>query len=88
MKIWDKGIAVDKKIEQFTVGRDRELDMYLAPFDVQASKAQASMLAAVGLISREENEQLQQGLAELAAQIEAGSFVIEPEVADVHSNIE
>lgn len=88
MKIWDKGIAVDKKIEQFTVGRDRELDMYLAPFDVQASKAQASMLAQVGLISQEENAQLQQGLAELAAQIEAGTFVIEPEFEDVHSKIE
>lgn len=88
MKIWDKGIAVDKKIEQFTVGRDRELDMYLAPFDVQASKAQASMLAAAGLISAEENQQLQQGLAELAAQIEAGSFLIEPEFEDVHSKIE
>ncbi|RTQ51592.1 argininosuccinate lyase [Hymenobacter gummosus] len=88
MKIWDKGIAVDKKIEQFTVGRDRELDMYLAPFDVQASKAQASMLAQVGLISAAENEQLQQGLGELAAQLEEGTFVIEPEFEDVHSKIE
>jgi argininosuccinate lyase len=88
MKIWDKGIAVDKKIEQFTVGRDRELDMYLAQFDVQASKAQASMLARVGLLSAAENEQLQQGLAQLAAQIEAGTFVIEDSFEDVHSKIE
>ncbi|GAB3833973.1 argininosuccinate lyase [Hymenobacter jeollabukensis] len=88
MKIWDKGIAVDKKIEQFTVGRDRELDMYLAQFDVQASKAQASMLAQVGLISAAENEQLQQGLAELAAQIEQGTFTIEESFEDVHSKIE
>ncbi|UOQ74162.1 argininosuccinate lyase [Hymenobacter cellulosilyticus] len=88
MKIWDKGIAVDKKIEQFTVGKDRELDMYLAQFDVQASQAQATMLAQAGLISAEENEQLQQGLGELAAQIAAGSFTIEEEFEDVHSKIE
>ncbi|RFP63603.1 argininosuccinate lyase [Hymenobacter lapidiphilus] len=88
MKIWDKGIAVDKKIEQFTVGRDRELDLYLAPFDVQASRAQANMLAAVGLLSAAENEQLQQGLGELTQQLEAGTFVIEPEYEDVHSKIE
>lgn len=88
MKIWDKGIAVDKKIEQFTVGHDRELDLYLAPFDVQASAAQANMLAAAGLLSATENEQLQRGLQELTAQLEAGTFVIEPEYEDVHSKIE
>ncbi|GAB2940252.1 argininosuccinate lyase [Hymenobacter coalescens] len=88
MKIWDKGIAVDKKIERFTVGRDRELDMYLAQFDVQASKAQANMLAQAGLLSPAENEQLQQGLTELATQIEAGSFTIDESFEDVHSKIE
>ena len=88
MKIWDKGIAVDKKIEQFTVGHDRELDLYLAEFDVRASRAQANMLAAAGLLSAAENAQLQQGLGELAAQIEAGTFVIEEEYEDVHSKIE
>ncbi|TYZ06447.1 argininosuccinate lyase [Hymenobacter lutimineralis] len=88
MKIWDKGIAVDKKIEQFTVGRDRELDMYLAQFDVQASRAQANMLAGAGLISAEENQQLQQGLQELAAQLEAGTFTIGEDFEDVHSKIE
>ncbi|GAA4376194.1 argininosuccinate lyase [Hymenobacter koreensis] len=88
MKIWDKGIAVDQKIEQFTVGQDRALDMYLARFDVQASKAQANMLAKAGLISAEENQQLQQGLTELSAQIEAGDFVIDEAFEDVHSKIE
>ncbi|WP_022823914.1 argininosuccinate lyase [Hymenobacter norwichensis] len=88
MKIWEKGIAVDKKIEQFTVGRDRELDGYLARFDVQASQAQAAMLASVGLISKQENTQLQQGLTELAAQIEAGTFTIDEGFEDVHSKIE
>ncbi|RYU76394.1 argininosuccinate lyase [Hymenobacter persicinus] len=88
MKIWDKGIAVDQKIEQFTVGKDRELDMYLAQFDVQASRAQANMLASAGLISDAENDQLQQGLTELAAQIEAGTFTIDESFEDVHSKIE
>jgi argininosuccinate lyase len=88
MKIWEKGIAVDKKIEQFTIGRDRELDLYLAKFDVLASKAQANMLAKVGLLSEAENQQLQQGLGELAAQIEAGAFTIGEEFEDVHSKIE
>ncbi|AHJ96681.1 argininosuccinate lyase [Hymenobacter swuensis] len=88
MKIWDKGIAVDKKIEQFTVGRDRELDMYLAQFDVQASRAQANMLAGAGLISAAENQQLQQGLQELAVQLEAGTFTIGKDFEDVHSKIE
>ncbi|TGE14219.1 argininosuccinate lyase [Hymenobacter elongatus] len=88
MKIWDKGIAVDKKIERFTVGKDRELDLYLAQFDVRASKAQANMLAQAGLLSAAENAQLQQGLAELAAQLEAGTFTIDESFEDVHSKIE
>ena len=88
MKIWEKGIAVDKKIEQFTVGHDRELDLYLARFDVQASKAQANMLAKVGLLSDAENQQLQQGLGELAAEIEDGTFTIGEDFEDVHSKIE
>ncbi|GAA4349057.1 argininosuccinate lyase [Hymenobacter saemangeumensis] len=88
MKIWEKGIAVDKKIEDFTVGRDRELDLYLALFDVQSSRAQARMLATVGLLSEAEKEQLVQGLNELEAQIEAGTFTIEESFEDVHSKIE
>ena len=88
MKIWEKGIAVDKKIEQFTVGHDRELDLYLAKFDVHASRAQANMLAKVGLLSDAENQQLQQGLNELASEIEGGAFTIGEEFEDVHSKIE
>ncbi|OUJ75981.1 argininosuccinate lyase [Hymenobacter crusticola] len=88
MKIWEKGIAVDEKIEQFTVGKDRELDLYLAKFDVLASKAQAKMLAKIGLLSEEENQQLQQGLGELEAQLADGSFTIEDSFEDVHSKIE
>jgi len=88
MKIWEKGFSVNDKIEKFTVGQDRELDLYLAPFDMQASKAQARMLASIGLISKEEEGQLLQGLDELLAQVEAGTFQIEPEFEDVHSKIE
>lgn len=88
MKIWNKGIAVDEKIERFTIGKDRELDMYLAHFDVLASKAQAVMLAQVGLISIEEKDQLVQGLNELESEIAAGRFVIEDSFEDVHSKIE
>lgn len=65
MKIWEKGFSVNDKIERFTVGQDRELDMYLAPFDMRASKAQAKMLASIGLISRDEEAQLLQGLSTL-----------------------
>ncbi len=88
MKIWEKGFSVNDKIEKFTVGQDRELDMYLAPFDMQASKAQARMLASIGLISREEESQLLQGLDELLAQVENGTFQIDKDFEDVHSRIE
>ena len=88
MKIWEKGFSVNEKIEQFTVGQDRELDLYLAPFDMRASQAQAQMLASISLISKEEEAQLIQGLDELLAQVENGTFVIEPEFEDVHSKIE
>ncbi|MGI4823338.1 MAG: argininosuccinate lyase [Janthinobacterium lividum] len=88
MKIWEKGFSVNDKIERFTVGQDRELDMYLAPFDMLASKAQAKMLASIGLISKEEESQLLTGLDELLAQVESGTFQIDPEFEDVHSKIE
>ncbi len=88
MKIWEKGFSVNDKIEKFTVGQDRELDLYLAPFDMQASKAQARMLASIGLISRAEERQLLQGLDELLAQVENGTFQIDKDFEDVHSKIE
>ncbi|MBD2721953.1 argininosuccinate lyase [Hymenobacter armeniacus] len=88
MKIWEKGFSVNDTIEKFTVGRDRELDMYLAPFDMLASKAQANMLAKVGLISDQERQQLIAGLDELLAQVDAGTFTIEADFEDVHSKIE
>ncbi len=88
MKLWDKGISIDKKIEQFTVGNDRELDQYLAAYDLKASKAHARMLGASGLISEREASLLVQGLEQLETQLEKGEFHIEEAFEDVHSKIE
>lgn len=88
MKLWDKGFTVDKQIENFTVGKDRILDIYIAKHDMLASKAQAEMLAKVGLLSAEENKQLQEALDELLTDYENGSFAIDAHFEDVHSKIE
>lgn len=88
MKLWDKGFTIDKKIEQFTVGNDREIDLYIAKYDVQASLAHAKMLKAIGIISEAECLQLEEGLNALLLQIEQGHFVIETQFEDVHSKIE
>ena len=88
MKLWDKGYTVNDKIEQFTVGKDRELDLYLAKYDVLGNMAQAKMLAKVGLISEIEKSQLLEGLNQLLLFIEKGEFIIEDEFEDVHSKIE
>jgi len=88
MKLWDKGIEIDKKIEQFTVGNDREIDVHIAKYDVQASLAHAIMLESIGIISPEELQQLKKGLQTLSESIENGTFVIEDAFEDVHSKIE
>ncbi len=88
MKLWDKGISIDKKIEQFTVGNDREIDIHIAKYDVIASKAHAKMLQKIGIITVEELVELLGGLKVLETQIENGTFVIEPQFEDVHSKIE
>jgi argininosuccinate lyase len=88
MKLWDKGFSIDKQIENFTVGNDREIDIHIAKYDVQASLAHAIMLESIGIISANELKDLKSGLQELAADIENGTFVIEPSFEDVHSKIE
>ena len=88
MKLWDKGFTVDKQIENFTVGKDRILDIYIAKHDMLASKAQAEMLAKNGLLSSEENQQLQTALDELLQDFENGNFEIDAHFEDVHSKIE
>lgn len=88
MKLWDKGISIDKQIEKFTVGNDRELDMYLAEYDIQASKAHAKMLGKVGILNSDEVESLLLELEKLKVQFENDEFHIEEEFEDVHSKIE
>jgi len=88
MKLWDKGISIDKKIEQFTVGNDREIDLHISKYDVQASLAHAKMLQKINIISAEELQQLEKGLQELQEQIANNTFVIEAHFEDVHSKIE
>ncbi len=88
MKLWDKGYSIDKKIEQFTVGNDREIDMHIAKYDVQASLAHAIMLESIEIITTEELEQLKIELNKLLNQIQQGDFVIEDQFEDVHSKIE
>ena len=87
-KLWDKGFEPDKMIEEYTVGNDRELDLQLARYDVQGSLAHIAMLEKIGLLTAEELRTLTAGLQEIAAEIEAGRFEIEPDTEDVHSQVE
>ncbi len=88
MKLWDKGFSTDKKIDQFTVGNDRELDLVLAKYDVIASKAHAKMLGKVGLISKDESDALLKELETIGKSIAKGKFTIEDDFEDMHSKIE
>jgi len=88
MKLWDKGFSTDKKIDHFTVGNDRELDLHLAKYDVIASKAHAKMLGEIGLITPKETKELVNELNNIAARIEKGTFTIENSFEDMHSKIE
>ena len=88
MKLWQKATASKIEVEQFTVGRDPEFDILLAPYDVLGSMAHATMLASIGLLTQEENALLQKGLKEIYEEIEHEKFVIEPGLEDVHSQVE
>ena len=88
MKLWDKGVSTHEKIDQFTVGNDRALDLFLAAYDVKASIAHAEMLAKVGLLSPEEAKLLVAALKEIGVEITEGTFTIEASFEDVHSKIE
>src|SRR5690606_12627102 len=88
MKLWEKGISIDKKIEKFTVGNDRELDMFLAEYDITASGAHAKMLGEVGILSADEVEKILSELDKLQQQVTNGIFAIEDDFEDVHSKIE
>src|SRR6187397_1028086 len=88
MKLWQKDKASLKEVETFTVGKDREMDMYLAAFDVLGSLAHIQMLESVGLLTKNELSQLQQELKSIYQQIEKGEFKLQDDVEDIHSQVE
>jgi argininosuccinate lyase len=88
MKIWQKNVNVNKDIETFTVGKDRELDLQMAAFDVLGSLAHVEMLESIGLLTADDLTAVQKELKNIYAEIEAGDFVIEDTVEDVHSQVE
>ena len=86
--IWDKGKPVNELIQKYTVGRDREMDLMLAKYDVQGSLAHITMLESIGLLEKDELKALSAGLKDLLDVIERGEFIIEDGVEDVHSQVE
>ena len=88
MKLWQKNIEVNDAVDRFTVGRDRELDIYLAEADVLGSLAHTRMLASIGLMSAEDLQAVQCELKNIYREIRAGKFDIEDGVEDVHSQVE
>ncbi len=88
MKLWQKSYTVDQQIESFTIGQDRELDRYLAPYDILGSLAHIRMLETIGLLSAEEQEQLSAKLRQLYERAVKGELEIEEGVEDIHSQVE
>ena len=87
-KLWEKNYEVNHEIERFTVGRDREMDLFLAPYDVLGSMAHITMLESIGLLTAEELKVLLSELKDIYALCKRGEFVIEEGVEDVHSQVE
>jgi len=89
MKLWQKNnTVISDKVQQFTVGRDREFDMLLAPYDVQGSLAHTAMLAKVGLLPNDEYELIKKELGKILEDIQQGDFLLRDDVEDIHSQIE
>ena len=87
-KLWEKDFEVNKEIERFTVGRDRELDLYLAKYDVLGSMAHIAMLESIGLLAHDELVALTAELKHIYHVADEGRFVIEDGLEDVHSQVE
>ena len=87
-KLWEKNVQVNAEIDRFTVGRDRELDLYLAKHDVLGSMAHITMLESIGLLKSDELKILLEELKQIYATAEKGEFVIEDGIEDVHSQVE
>lgn len=88
MKLWQKEIAALAEVEKFTVGNDRDLDIYLAPFDVLGSLAHIKMLESVGLLTKAELELLESALKEIYQQVQRDDFKLNDGVEDIHSQVE
>jgi len=88
MKLWQKNTNVSQAVETFTVGNDRAMDMYLAPFDVQGSLAHITMLQSIGLLTADELTILSAELKNIYKAIEQGNFTLEDGVEDIHSQVE
>jgi argininosuccinate lyase len=88
MKLWQKNTQIDRDVEKFTVGKDREMDLYLAKSDVLGSLAHIAMLESIGLLAPEEWRQLSEELRTIYALAASGQFTIEENVEDVHSQVE
>lgn len=86
--LWNKGTSATERVENFTVGNDRQLDLRLAAYDIQGSKAHIQMLDSIGLLSTEEFQSLSAALDRIEATVRDGSFVLEDDVEDIHSQIE
>ena len=87
-KLWEKNYEINHEIERFTVGRDREMDLYLAKYDVLGSMAHITMLESIGLLEKEELKPLLNELKNIYELCEKGEFVIEDGIEDVHSQVE
>lgn len=87
-KLWDKGYAEDARIDEFTVGKDRELDLELAQYDILGTMAHITMLQSVGLLPKEDLDKLLPELKNLYSLAAKGEFTIDPDVEDVHSQVE
>ncbi len=88
LKLWEKSVEINKDIERFTVGRDREMDLYLAKYDILGSMAHITMLESIGLLTADELRLLLAEMKDIYALAERGDFVIEDGVEDVHSQVE
>ena len=87
-KLWEKNVQVDQEVDRFTVGKDREMDLYLAKYDVLGSMAHITMLESIGLLTAEELQILLAALREIYKVADSGEFVIEEGIEDVHSQVE
>lgn len=88
MKLWQKDKTSLKEVERFTVGKDQEMDMFLAPFDVLGSIAHITMLESIGLLEKSELQLLTAALRKIYSRIESGDFKVEDGVEDIHSQVE